>query len=179
MEDYLLSLALRYSPVVPAAVEALLELALERFPAVRELLGGGLEDLLEDPANQQIWAAFTALPIEGRPSGDAALEAWANWLEEPLRERFLAVLASSRRGPQDFHYRREAEDRASNLRLEQALRLQRMLIQRIAAPAEGDPEPDLSAEQRQLITLNQFISAAKTPRRTSTFLDLRDSLGKA
>jgi hypothetical protein len=159
-------------------VEALLEQALEKFPAVRELLGGGLEDLLEDPANQQIWAAFTALPIEGRPTGEPALEAWANWLEEPLRERFLTVLSSGKRHPEDFRYRQVAEDYARSLRVEQALRLQRMLLDRMIAAA-GEPDYDQLSEQRQLTALSQFISDAKTPRRNSTFTDLRDTLGKA
>jgi len=179
VEDYLLALALRHSTVVPAAVEALLELGLEPHPAVREMLGGGLEDLLENPANQQIWAAFLALPIEGRPADEAALEAWANWLEEPLRERFLALLAGAQRNPQDFRHRREAEDCARGLRLEQARRLHRMLLQRIAEPAEADGEPDRSAELRQLTALTQFIADTTAPRRSSTFPDLRDSLGKA
>jgi DNA primase len=178
-ENYLLSLALRYSLVVPAAVEALLEQSLEKFPAVRELLGGGLEDLLEDPANQQIWAAFTALPIEGRPTGEEALRAWANWLEEPLRERFLAVLDSGQRHPEDFRYRQVAEDYARSLRREQALRLQRMLLDRMIAAA-GDPvhEQTQIVEQRQFAALGQFIAESKTPPRTSTFLDLRDRLGR-
>ena len=178
VEDYLLSQALRHSLVIPAAVEALLEQSLEKFPTVREMLGGGLEDLLEDPANQQIWATFTALPIEGRPVGEPALAAWASWLEEPLRDRFLAILASDRRYPEDFRYRQVAEDYARNLRIQQAIRLHHMLLERIIASIESDPEPNLSAEQRQITALHQFISAAKTPHRTSAFLDLRDSLGK-
>ncbi len=178
VEDYLLLLALRHSLVVPAAIEVLLERALERFPAVREMFGGGLEDLLEDPANQQIWATFTALPIEERPAGESTLVAWANSLDEPLRERFLAVLSSGQRHPEDFRYRQVAEDYARSLRIDQAMRLHRMLLDRIIAALEINPETNLNAEQRQIIALHQFISDAKTPQRTSTFLDLRDSLGK-
>ncbi|NNJ12472.1 DNA primase [Chloroflexales bacterium ZM16-3] len=176
VENYLLALALRHNTVVPAAVEALLEQGIEAHPAVRELLGGGLEDVLEDPANQQIWAAFMAMPIESRPTDEAGLEAWAGWLEEPLRERYLALLAGAQRNPQDFRHRREAEDCARGLRLEQARRMHRMLLQRIAEPDAG--ESDHSAELRQMAALAQFIADSTAPRRSSTFPDIRDTLGK-
>lgn len=177
VEGYLLALALRHSQVVPAAVEALLEDGLERHPALRELLGGGLEDLLEDPANQQIWAAFSALPLESRPADEPALEAWANWLEEPLRERFLAVLAAVQHNPQDFRHRREAEDCARSIRLDQAMRLQRMLLDQMGALTLDDD--DMAGVQRRFTALSQFIAEAKTPRRSSTFPDIRDTLGKS
>ncbi|NTW00239.1 MAG: DNA primase [Oscillochloris sp.] len=178
IEDYLLALALRHSTIVPAAVEALLEQGLEKFPSVRPLMGGGLEDLLEDPANQQIWATFLTTPIERRPIDELGLQAWVPQLEEPLRERFLAVLAKIRHNPQAFRFRRESEDCARNLRIEQAIRLQHKLLDRINTTLTTDPEVDLSTEQRQLTALCQFIADAKTPRRNSTFVDLRDTLGK-
>jgi DNA primase len=153
----------------------MLEESLAKFPSMRDLMGGGLEDLLEDPANEQIWAAFTALPIEGRPAGEPALEAWANWLEEPLRERFLALLAGVQRDPQAFRHRREAEDCARTLRVEQAAGWS----ERLKHQVEACDDPD---EQLRLLTLwrdvNYYRESMRQPRRSSTFPDLRDSLGK-
>ncbi|EFO80181.1 DNA primase [Oscillochloris trichoides DG-6] len=173
MEQHLIVLALRYSTVVPAAIEALLEQGLERFPHLRGLLGGGLEDLLEDPANQQIWATFSTLPITQRPANEAELLIWAEHLAQPLREHITSLLKQAQRKPQDFRYRREAEDCARIIRQEQARRLHRMMLQRIASM--NAEEVEYSAE-RQLTALAQFIADTSAPRRSTTFPDLRDSI---
>lgn len=172
-EAYLLSLALRH-PTVDAAVEALLEEGLARHPAARDLLGGGLEDLLEDPAHQEIWRQFTTLPLEWRASTPETLQAWAEGLDEPLREEALQLIAGPARTPEDFRYRQEAEHCARSLRAEQARRLQRRLLQRLA---DGD-EADQAETLARLTTLTEYLAAATTPRRSSTFPDLRDVLGK-
>ncbi|MEI7644155.1 MAG: DNA primase [Chloroflexales bacterium] len=175
-EDYLLALALRHSSVVPVAVEALLEQGLEKFPTVREMLGSGLEDLLEDPANQQIWATFAALPIDGRPTDSAALAAGINWLEEPLRERFLAVMASIRCHPEDFRYRQVAEDYARSLRIEQAMRLFRRLNAQSVVVDNSDEQQHINSLRDVVL---YYAGSLQQPRRTNTFPDLRDTLGKA
>ncbi|NTV65576.1 MAG: DNA primase, partial [Oscillochloris sp.] len=175
VEDNLLALALRHSTVVPAAVEALLEQGLLPFPSVRDLMGGGLEDLLESPANQQIWVAFSALPIESRPIDEAGLAEWANGLEETLGERMLSLLAIAQPDPQAFRHRREAEDCARSLRVGQAAGWG----ERLKHQAEDCADPD---EQLRLIALWRDVSyykeSLRQPRRSSTFPDLRDSLGK-
>ncbi|WP_129633605.1 DNA primase [Candidatus Oscillochloris fontis] len=175
MEQHLIVLALRYSTVVPAAIEALLEQGLERFPHLRGLLGGGIEDLFEDPANQQIWTIFNTIPLTQRPANESELLIWVEHLAAPLREHIINLLKQAKRKPQDFRYRREAEDCARIIRQEQARRLHRMMLQRIASM--NDEEVEYSAE-RQLTALAQFIADTSAPRRSTTFPDLRDSLGR-
>jgi DNA primase len=172
-EGYLLALALRH-PSVDAAVEALLEEGLAKHPTVRELLGGGLEDLLEDAAHQEIWRQFTTLPLEWRASTPEDLLLWAESLDEPLREEALVLIADPARSPEDFRYRQEAEHCARNLRADQARRLQRRLLQRLA---DGD-EAEQAETLARLSAITEFLAAATTPRRSSTFPDLRDVLGK-
>ncbi len=175
MEEHLLVLAMRYSTVVPAAIEALLEQGLERFPHLREILGGGLEDLLEDPANQQIWTIFNAIPITQRPTNESELLIWAEHLQAPLREYLLNLLKQTQRKPQDFRYRREAEDCARIIRQEQVRRLHRMMLQRIASMDSDDMK---YISERQLNALAQFLAETSAPRRSTTYPDLRDILGR-
>jgi DNA primase len=52
-----------------------------------------------------------------------------------------------------------------------------MLLQRLDDP--GEDEGASSAELGQLTAITQFLASATAPRRSSTFPDLRDSLGKA
>ncbi len=172
-EGYLLALALRH-PSVDAAVEALLEEGLAKHPAIRDLLGGGLEDLLEDPLHQELWRQFTTLPLEWRASTPEDLLLWAESLDEPLREEALVLIADPARSPEDFRYRQEAEHCARNLRADQARRLQRRLLQRLA---DGD-EAEQAETLARLSAITEFLAAATTPRRSSTFPDLRDVLGK-
>jgi DNA primase len=172
-EAYLLTLALRH-PTVDAAVEAQLEQGLVAHPALRDLLGGGLEDLLEDPANRAIWAQFTVLPPEWRPTTPEDLAAWAAGLDEQLRERAEQLVGAALRRPDDYRYRQEAEHCARGIRADQARSLQRRMLQRLAE----EPDGDHSATLARLGALTAFLADATTPRRSSTFPDLRDVLGK-
>ncbi len=172
-ETLLLILALRH-PSVAAAVEALLEEGLARHPAVRELFGGGIEDLLEAPAYQELWRQFTLLPPEWRPGTAEELQTWAAELDEQLRETALYLLAAVFPIPEDFRYRQEAEHCARGLRLEQIRRFQERLNER-ARQAEDESAFD---ELRQLYNrVNEYRATMQIPRRSSTFPDLRNSLG--
>jgi DNA primase len=172
-EAYLLSLALRHT-TVDAAVEALLEEGLAGHPAMRELFGGGVEDLLEDPVNQAIWAQISVLPLEWRPSTPEDLAAWAATLDAPLRERAEQLIAGVGSRPDDYRYRQEAEHCARTIRVDQARALQRRLLQRLA----DEPGSDHVDTLAQLNAVTEFLASATTPRRSSTFPDLRDVLGK-
>jgi DNA primase len=77
--------------------------------------------------------------------------------------------------PQDFRYRQEAEDYALTLRKAQAERLIRRLSEQAAA-AE-----DLGEQQRigaLLGGVGYYVNALRRPRRSSTFPDIRDTLGR-
>lgn len=173
-EAYLLSLALRH-PTIDAAVEALLEESLARHPAVRELLGGGLEDLLEDPALQEIWRQFTTLPLEWRASTPDDIRLWAEGLDEPLREQAMLLIAGPARSPDDFRHRQEAEHCARKLRVDQVRHHLARLNER-ARGAESDEETrEIAATYTRL---NAYLATLQTPRRSSTFLDLRNTTGQ-
>ena len=171
---YLLSLALRH-PTVDTAIEALLEAGLSKHTTIREVLGGGLEDLLEEPIHQELWRQFTTLPFEWRPSTPEDLKRWAENLDEALRDEALLLIADPSRTPEDFRYRQEAEHCARKLRAEQARRIQRRLLQRLA----DDGADDYGETIVRLVAITEFLAAATTPRRSSTFHDLRDVLGRA
>lgn len=172
-ESYLLALALRY-PTVDPAVEALLEKSLAAHPGVRGQFGGGLESLLEDPINQEIWRRYTAAPFEQRPSEPESLAAWAELQEEHLRERIMALLELLSRRPADFRQRQEAEDCALKLRRDQIRRFQQRLNERArnAGPEEFDEITTIYPR------LHAYLADLLAPRRSSTFQDLRDLTGR-
>jgi len=173
-ESYLLGLAMRY-PSVDPAVEALLEAGLAGHPGVRQLFGGGLDSLLEDPVNQELWRRYIAAPLEQRPSEPEAIGAWAELQEEAVAERARLALAQLERRPDDFRYRQEAEQCARRLRIDQALRWIRRLKEQL--PGQEDP-----AELQRLVLLMRdvslYVEGVKQPRRSSTFPDLRDLTGR-
>ncbi|HMQ33696.1 MAG TPA: DNA primase, partial [Chloroflexaceae bacterium] len=115
-----------------------------------------------------------ARPLGWRARTPAPLREWAEGLDEPLREEALRLIEGPAYGPEDFRYRQEAEHCARNLRADQARRLQRRLLLRLADDADGDHAETLA----RLHTLTEFIAAVTTPRRSSTFPDLRDVLGR-
>ncbi len=173
-EAQLLALALRHQSV-DAAIEALLERDLAAHPAMREFFGGGIEDLLEDPLHQEIWRQFTVLPPEWRPATPEDLQAWVAQLDEPLRERAEALLDYAMNRPDPLRFRKEAEDCAIKLRLEQI----NLLLQRLnekARSSEDDAEAEaLPQLQTEVI---RYGATLKQPKRSSTYLDLRDALGR-
>jgi DNA primase len=173
-EAYLLALALRH-PTVDAAVEALLEQGLAAHPAMRTFFGGGVESLLEDPLNQELWRQCSLLPPEWRPSTADDLAAWAAALDEPLRERAERLLAGVLPRPEDYRYRQEAEHCARTLRLEQIKQLQLKLGERAGAPDSPEELREISATLTQITAYRAYLL---TPRRSSTFPDLRNTIGQ-
>ena len=170
-EGYLLALALRY-PKLDIAIEAWLETGLAQHPRMRELFGGGLENLLDEPTYQELWRQFLLLPLEWRPSTLAGLQDWAEGLAEPLRDEALRLITNPGR-PEDVRYRQEAEHCARSLRASQARQLQRRLLQRLVDEHDDDRGETLA----RLGALTEFLATNTTPRRCNTYLDLRDVLG--
>jgi DNA primase len=174
VEGQLLGLALRY-PSVDPAVEALLEKGLAAHPAMREHFGGGIEALMEDPIHQELWRQFTVLPPEWRPATPEDLAVWVEGLEEPLRERAQAVIDYALGRPDLLRYRKEAEDCAIKLRQEQIRVLRGRLTERLG---QIDDEGETLVLAQLLGGIGAYGEALRQPRRSSTFLDLRDALGR-
>lgn len=173
-ESYLLALALHY-PSVDAAVEALLEKGLLAHPTLRPLFGGGLEDLLEQTLNQELWRLYGALPLELRPTSDDELRAWAETLEQPLGERALTLLALTDQRPDDFRHRQEAEHCARNLRVEQIKRFRTRLDERARNLSDETEFDELSLLYNSIGT---YLALMQEPRRSSTYPDLRNLTGR-
>ncbi|RRR73573.1 MAG: DNA primase [Candidatus Viridilinea halotolerans] len=171
-ESYLLGLALRH-PAVDAAIEALLEAGLAKYPTMRELFGGGLEDLLSQASYQALWQQLRAVPIEQRPAHTEAMEAWIAQLDVSLCAVARHVIAKSKR-PDELRYRREAEDCARKLRIEQVS--QHLVRLRWRIRSTDDEQEKLMLE---LLTtrVSEYLGFLVMPRPISTFPDLRNTLG--
>ncbi len=170
-EAYLLGLAMRHQ-TVDAAVEALLEEGLHKHPAMRELFGGGLEDLLEDPVNQEIWRQLSSLPPAWRPCTPEDLERWVTQLDGAVREAAHQLMSMTR--PEDFRYRQEAEQCARKLRIEQV----KQRIARLQTHVRHTVDVEQAQEVIAMLTrVNAYLAALQTPRRSSTFPDLRNTMG--
>ncbi len=173
-EAYLLALAL-YHPSVDAAVEAFLEAGLARHPPVRDLFGGGLEDLLEEPLHRELWRHFTTLPPAWRPSTPEDLRAWAEGQEELFRETALRLITLAEQRPLALRYRHEAEACARKLRLAQIEARLNQLKDR-AHSVEDAAEFERVARLQADVAL--YRATVQRPRRSSTFPDARDTLGQ-
>ncbi|PDW01803.1 DNA primase [Candidatus Viridilinea mediisalina] len=171
-EGYLLGLALRH-PTVDAAIEAFLEEGLAKHPLMRERFGGGIEDLLDQPVHQALWRQIATLPIEERPTQQEALLAWIEALDEPLRDLAQQLITMSIR-PDNFRYRQEAENCARKLRVEQVKQHLAHLYWRARTT---DDEQESLTIALTLTRVNSYLSSLQTPRRISTFPDLRNTLG--
>ena len=170
-EAYLLGLAMRHQ-TVDAAVEALLEEGLSKHPAMRELFGGGLEDLLEDPVNQEIWRQLSSLPPDWRPLTPEDLERWVTQLDESVRNEARRLMSMTR--PEDFRYRQEAEQCARKLRIEQV----KQRIARLQTHSRTMTDAEQVQEVIVMLTrVNTYLATLQIPRRSSTFPDLRNTMG--
>jgi DNA primase len=176
-EGYLLALALRH-PTVDAAVEALLETTLSDYPALREHFGCAVEDLLEEPVYQAIWRAYLATPFEQRPGDEETVQQWVAGLGEPFRTEAQQLLQRITARPDDLRYRHEAEQCARTLRKAQAQRRLVLLRERIESVPSSTPAEESSALELQLRDISMYAATITQPRRSSTFRDLRDLMGR-
>jgi DNA primase len=172
-ERYLLLLGLHY-PTVEAAIEALLEQSLAAYAGLRPLFGGGLESLLSDPVHQELWRVYSSAPLEQRPNTVEGLLTWAELLDEHPRTAALELIEQIRLRPHNFRHRSEAEDCALKLRVAQVKQAQARVSER-ARHATADEIDQLAQQLSQLV---QYLGSLQKPRRSTTFPDLRDTLGQ-
>ena len=173
-EAYLLALALRY-PSVDMAIERLLESYAERCPAIGDIFGAGIEDLLEEPIHQAIWQAYLATPLELRPTDPDSLQAWITTLGEPLSSEASKLLTILARRPDDVRYRHEAEQCARILRKAQVMARIHRYKERLN---ELTDEEELQRVIQHIRDLSTYAEQITRPRQSSTFPDLRDLLGQ-
>jgi DNA primase len=173
-EAYLLALALRY-PSVDMAIERLLESYAERCPAIGDIFGAGIEDLLEEPIHQAIWQAYLATPLELRPTDPDSLQAWITTLGEPLSSEASKLLAILARRPDDVRYRHEAEQCARMLRKAQVMARIHRYRERLNDLTD---EEELQRVIQHIGDLSMYAEQITRPRQSSTFPDLRNLLGQ-
>jgi DNA primase len=173
-EAYLLALALRY-PSVDMAIERLLESYASRCPAIGDIFGAGIEDLLEEPLHQAIWQAYLATPLELRPTDTESLQAWIATLGEPLTSEASKLLTILARRPDDVRYRHEAEQCARILRKAQVMARIHRYKERLN---ELTDEEELQRVIQHIRDLSTYAEQITRPRQSSTFPDLRDLLGQ-
>jgi DNA primase len=165
-EDHLLVVLLRY-PNLAVDVSAAMAANLAGFPALQGLLAGEISVLLENPANREIWRLRQATP-------NAELQTWAAELDPLLREQAQRLLAGAGPLQHQYRYRNEAMECMQHLRLTQI----RTWIRRLSlqfATVETDREREEIATL--LRTVQDYQRLVGTPRRSSSFPDMRDTLG--
>lgn len=168
-EDLLLALLLRY-PSAAAAVADMLAQGLHPFAAVQSVLRADPGELLERTENRLIWQAWRAA---APPATDEALAAWVQALDPALHPQAERLLNMSAVRPQEYRYLQEAESCARHLRQEQTRRWQRRLSQQLAAAEDDEERARLTT---LLLEIQRYLASISTPRRTTTFADLRDTL---
>lgn len=171
-EDLLLALLLRY-PATHAMVEQWLEQDTQEFPLLRNLLGQRIANLLERTENRLLWQAFQA----HRDDGDGAeVAAWLVTLAEPLRTYGQTLLQHQLPRSQEYRYRQDLEYSVKYLRIEQARRWYRRVTQQLAHQDATDVADTKHYSIQLLEELNRYLRRISTPRRSSNFPDLRDTL---
>jgi DNA primase len=76
--------------------------------------------------------------------------------------------------PEDFRYRQEAEQCARKLRIEQV----KQRIARLQTHVRHTVDVEQAQEVIAMLTrVNAYLAALQTPRRSSTFPDLRNTMG--
>ncbi len=182
-EDYLLALLLRHPSALPR-VEQLLTTHLDDLPDVRALLGDTPARLLQQTTNRLIWQAWQEAGAPALPDRTATengettpeqaeLPPWGVALDETLHAQFAHLVALPLPRQQEYRYVQDIEQCVRHMRLEQTRRWQRQLSQQVQ-DAEDDEE-----RQRALTLLaavQTYLSAISAPRRSSSWLDVRDTL---
>jgi DNA primase len=157
------------------AIERLLESYAERCPAIGDIFGAGIEDLLEEPIHQAIWQAYLATPLELRPTDTESLQAWIATLGEPLSSEAGKLLTILARRPDDVRYRHEAEQCARMLRKAQVMARIHRYRERLNDLTD---EEELQRVIQHIRDLSTYAEQITRPRQSSTFPDLRDLLGQ-
>ncbi len=173
-EDLLLALLLRY-PAMHTVVEQWLEQDMQDFPQLRELLGQSIAGLLDRTENRMLWQAFQA-HSNGRDGTEVAT--WLTTLTEPLRSYAQMLLQYELPRSQEYRYRQDLEHSVKYLRIEQVRRWCRRVTQQLAHQDDMGADEAKEHSIQLLQELNRYLGRINTPRRSSSFPDLRDTLGR-
>jgi DNA primase len=165
-EDHLLVVLLRY-PNLAVDLSAGVAADLAGFPVLQGMLAGEISALLENPANREIWQRRLAAP-------DAELQSWATDLDPLLREQAQRLLAIAGPPQRQYRYRNEAVECLRQLQLDQARNWIRRLSMQFATVETDAEREELAALLRAVQDYQRLVS---TPRRSSSFPDMRDTLG--
>jgi DNA primase len=182
-EDYLLALLLRH-PSALQRVQEMLASDLEQFPQVQLLLGDSLEKVLEQTENRLIWQAWhssnapvlTEFAAAPAPPADDGAPSWVRSLYSGLHTQLERLAHYHFPQHQEYRFLQDAEQCVRHMRREQALRWQRRLPQQIHNATTDEAERQRL--ERLLAELDRYVASISAPRRTRSWTDLRDSLGK-
>jgi DNA primase len=169
-EDMLLVLLMRYPSGIPA-VEAILSANLEQFPSIQQLLPTDPSTLFQRSENRLIWHTWRS---QAAPSAD--LNAWMEDLPNELKEHARHLFEFKLPANQAYRYKLDIEQCTHFLRTEQARSLTTSLGKHIASLAEDDPERTSSMEQ--LLAIYSYLNTLKTPTRSPSYTDLRNTLNE-
>jgi DNA primase len=172
-EEHLLALLL-YHPQVGSIVESMLFHDLSKFPDVAPIFGSNIESLFQEPENVAILRYWLTLMPEEKPTVPE-LQQWANTLEVALRDQALRLVNIT--FPKEYLFRREAERYAKQIRIDQIRKRQLQITSQANEAIHYDEE-----EYQRLKTLSasilEYQIMLNSPRRITTYLDSRDTLGK-
>ncbi|KPL81352.1 hypothetical protein SE18_22090 [Herpetosiphon geysericola] len=167
-EDFLLSLLIRF-PQVHAVVSEQLRDDLAAAPTLRELWNGDVSELFERVENRVLWDLWRSAQAMATPN---PIE-WLETVPPELQAHGERLLNWDHAPPtRSFRVTREAEECLRPLRYRLGKRWSERLGQMIAAAEPGEQERLLE----QAMALQHYLRATSEPRRSSYFLDTRDSL---
>ncbi len=163
-EDHMLGWILRY-PSVRTAVQEKIRRDLLPFSFVGEFIQGSLLELFGRIENRAIWQAWHEQPAGTDP------EAWAEMLDDSLRDHARRVLALELPQPQAYRLVNDALECARMLQLDLARRWKNQAKhQAVAATSE---EEQFAAYER-LAQIIEYIDAISVPKRSSAYDDLHN-----
>lgn len=161
-----MAILLRF-PALAADLAQGLAVDLQRFPTLNGMLAADIATLLENPANREIWH-------RRQRAAEAEIELWVGDLDPALRPQAQQLLSAAAPPQRQYLYRNEAFECIRQLRLTQTRTWIRRLSMQLAA-AETDEEREQMAVL--LRAIQEYQSLVATPRRSSSFPDMRDTLG--
>ena len=159
-EDFLLGWLLRYAAARRAVAEKIRG-DLTLFPQLQALIAGTITELLRGAENRIIWQAW-----ERQPEGFDPI-AWAETLDEALKQQALRVMALNVAESQSYRYVNDALERATMLQLNLAREWKKRLSQQLDL---ADDQQGRTTEQ--LMQLLSYIDILSTPKRSPTYNDL-------
>lgn len=167
-EDYLLSLLLRFPATQPIIAEQLRD-DLATAPALRDLWSGEVSELFDRIENRVLWDAWRT----AGPNGPPDMKHWAATLPPELAEHCGRLVNWPDDPPiRSYKVARETQECLGPLRRRLARRWNERIGQLIAAAEPPEQERLLE----QAMALNSYLRSTSEPRRSTYFLDTRDSL---